>query len=123
VDQAAHERSAAVLQRLPNAEALANERKVGHTLLLDAVVAEALADKTTLAVNTVILPISVAGLSAREIEVLRLIASGKSNKEIAETLFISLNTVLRHVTHIFEKTGCANRAEAATYAARHGLTT
>jgi DNA-binding CsgD family transcriptional regulator len=66
-------------------------------------------------------PSAPDGLSAREVEVLRLIAAGKTNKEIADTLFISLNTVLRHVTHIFAKTGCANRAEAATFAARHGL--
>jgi DNA-binding CsgD family transcriptional regulator len=61
------------------------------------------------------------GLSEREVQVLRLIAAGKSNKEIAEALVISLNTVFRHVTHIFQKTGAANRAESATYAARHRL--
>jgi DNA-binding CsgD family transcriptional regulator len=68
------------------------------------------------------LPAYPDGLSEREVDVLRLIAAGKTNKEIAEALVISINTVLRHVAHIFEKTGCANRAEAATYAARQGLT-
>jgi DNA-binding NarL/FixJ family response regulator len=63
-----------------------------------------------------------AGLTGREVEVLRLIAAGCSNRAIAETLFISPNTVLRHVSHIFAKTGVANRAEAAAYATRHGLT-
>jgi DNA-binding NarL/FixJ family response regulator len=63
-----------------------------------------------------------AGLTGREVEVLRLIAAGRSNRAIAEALFISLNTVLRHVSHIFTKTGVANRAEAAAYATRHGLT-
>jgi DNA-binding CsgD family transcriptional regulator/tetratricopeptide (TPR) repeat protein len=62
-----------------------------------------------------------AGLTGREVEVLRLIAAGCSNRAIAETLFISPNTVLRHVSHIFAKTGVANRAEAAAYATRHGL--
>jgi DNA-binding CsgD family transcriptional regulator len=62
-----------------------------------------------------------AGLSSREVEVLRLIAAGQSNRAIAETLFISPNTVLHHVSNIFTKTGVANRAEAAAYATRHGL--
>jgi DNA-binding CsgD family transcriptional regulator/tetratricopeptide (TPR) repeat protein len=60
-------------------------------------------------------------LSPREVEVLRLIAAGRSNREIAAILFISLNTVARHVSNIFVKTNAANRAEAATYAIRHGL--
>jgi predicted ATPase/DNA-binding CsgD family transcriptional regulator len=66
-------------------------------------------------------PARPAGLTGREVEVLRLIAAGHSNKAIAETLFISPNTVLRHVSNIFGKTGVANRAEAAAYATRHGL--
>jgi DNA-binding NarL/FixJ family response regulator len=62
-----------------------------------------------------------ARLSRRELEVVRLIAAGKSNREIADELVISMNTVLRHVTHILAKAGAANRAEATSYAARHGL--
>ncbi len=61
------------------------------------------------------------GLTKREVEVLRLIAGGRSNQEIADELVISLNTVFRHVSNIFDKTGVANRAEAAAYATRHGL--
>lgn len=57
-----------------------------------------------------------AGLSQREVEVLRLIAAGKSNREIAEELFISLNTVANHVRNILAKTATANRAEAAAFA-------
>jgi DNA-binding NarL/FixJ family response regulator len=60
-------------------------------------------------------------LSAREVEVLRLIALGRTNHEIAETLIISLSTVLHHVTNILTKTGRSNRTEAAAYAHRHGL--
>jgi DNA-binding CsgD family transcriptional regulator/pimeloyl-ACP methyl ester carboxylesterase len=60
-------------------------------------------------------------LSAREVEVLRLIAAGKSNQQIADELVISPNTVLRHVSNIFAKAGLSNRAEAATYAVRHRL--
>ena len=61
------------------------------------------------------------GLSAREVEVLRLIAAGKSNREIAEELFISHNTAGHHVSSILNKTTSANRTEAASYANRHGL--
>jgi DNA-binding NarL/FixJ family response regulator len=61
------------------------------------------------------------GLSPREVEVLQLLAAGKSNPEIATALVISLYTVYRHVNHILAKTGCSNRVAAATYAYRHGI--
>jgi ATP/maltotriose-dependent transcriptional regulator MalT len=61
------------------------------------------------------------GLSQREGEVLRLVAQGKSNPEIATELSISLNTVTRHLNHIFAKIGTNNRTEAAVYAIQHGL--
>jgi DNA-binding NarL/FixJ family response regulator len=61
-------------------------------------------------------------LSQREVDVLRLIAAGKSNREIADSLFISLNTVATHVRNILTKTNSANRTEAAAYAMRHRLT-
>jgi predicted ATPase/DNA-binding NarL/FixJ family response regulator len=60
-------------------------------------------------------------LSDREREVLRLVAVGKNNPEIAAALVISVNTVYRHVSNIFDKTGATNRVEAAAYAQRHGL--
>ena len=63
-------------------------------------------------------PVYPDGLTPREVEVLRLIATGKTNPEIGEELFISVNTVARHLTNIYTKTGAANRAEAAVYAAR-----
>jgi pimeloyl-ACP methyl ester carboxylesterase/DNA-binding CsgD family transcriptional regulator len=60
-------------------------------------------------------------LTAREIEVLRLIAAGRSNREIAEALTISINTADRHVSNILTKIGAANRAEAASFAVRNRL--
>jgi DNA-binding CsgD family transcriptional regulator len=60
-------------------------------------------------------------LSAREAEVLRLVATGRSNREIGEALFISENTVANHVRAILRKTGTANRTEASLHAARRGL--
>jgi pimeloyl-ACP methyl ester carboxylesterase/DNA-binding CsgD family transcriptional regulator len=62
------------------------------------------------------------GLSEREVEVLRLIAAGRSNQQIADALVISINTVARHVANILNKTGAANRTEAAVYARDKGLT-
>ena len=60
-------------------------------------------------------------LSPRELDVLRLIAAGRSNPQIAEQLVISVNTVQRHVSNILDKTGAANRTEAAGYARDKGL--
>ena len=65
---------------------------------------------------------SLAGLSPREIDVLGLLARGHTNDEIAELLVLSLRTVERHVTHVYEKIGVRNRAEATAFALRHGLT-
>ena len=61
------------------------------------------------------------GLSARELEVLRLVAAGRSNQQIADELVISLNTVRRHVSNVFDKTGVANRTEASVYARDRGI--
>ena len=61
------------------------------------------------------------GLTQREVEVLRLIAVGKSNRDIANVLFVSPNTVASHVRSILTKTSTANRTEAAAYARRHDL--
>jgi pimeloyl-ACP methyl ester carboxylesterase/DNA-binding CsgD family transcriptional regulator len=61
------------------------------------------------------------GLSQREAEVLRLLAAGRSNQQIADELVISVNTVIRHVANIFDKTGAANRTQAAAYAKDRGL--
>ena len=60
-------------------------------------------------------------LSERELEVLTLVAQGKSNKQIAERLFISGKTVQNHVASCLAKLGCGSRTEAATTALRRGL--
>jgi DNA-binding NarL/FixJ family response regulator len=64
-----------------------------------------------------------AGLTTREVEVLRLVACGFSNKEIAERLVISGKTARNHVDHIYTKIGVSNRARAGLFAMQHGLMT
>jgi DNA-binding CsgD family transcriptional regulator/pimeloyl-ACP methyl ester carboxylesterase len=61
------------------------------------------------------------GLSNRELDVLRRVAAGQTNKEISQGLFISLNTVSYHLRNIFRKTGAGNRTEAASFAHQMGL--
>jgi HD-GYP domain-containing protein (c-di-GMP phosphodiesterase class II)/DNA-binding CsgD family transcriptional regulator len=62
-----------------------------------------------------------AGLTTREVEVLRLLVRGLSNKEIAEQLVISRKTAGNHVAHIYTKIGVSNRARASLFAMKHGL--
>ena len=60
-------------------------------------------------------------LTVREVEVLRLIVRGLSNKEIASELVISRRTAGAHVEHIYAKLGVSNRARASLFAVKHGL--
>ena len=62
-----------------------------------------------------------AGLTEREAEVLRLIAAGSTNKDIAAALFLSEKTVSRHLSNIFTKLNVSSRTAAAGYAFEHGL--
>ncbi len=61
------------------------------------------------------------GLTARELEIVRLVVSGHTNKQIADGLSIGENTVKSHLTHIFNKLGASNRIELALFAAHHRL--
>ena len=62
-----------------------------------------------------------AGLTSREVEVLRLLARGMSSKQIAERLVITPKTASNHIEHIYSKVGVTNRALASLFAAKHGL--
>jgi len=62
-----------------------------------------------------------SGLTGREVQVLELIAAGRTNREIAESLFISERTVARHVSNIFTKLSVSSRSAATAFAFRHGL--
>jgi class 3 adenylate cyclase len=62
-----------------------------------------------------------AGLTAREIDVLRLVAAGRSDAQVAEVLYLSVRTVNAHLRAIYRKVGVRSRAEASRFAAEHGL--
>ena len=81
--------------------------------------AEALAARVSAATSPP--PAYPAGLSAREVEVLRLVAAGRTDREIAAALSLSERTVNNHLTHILTKTASDNRTAAAAFALRHGL--
>jgi DNA-binding CsgD family transcriptional regulator len=81
--------------------------------------ADALAALTT---DTVPVPQPPAGLSAREVEVLRLVAAGLTNAQVAERLFLSPHTINSHLTTIYNKLGVASRSAAIRFALEHHLT-
>ena len=62
-----------------------------------------------------------AGLTAREVEIVRLLARGSDRKEIAGRLVISPKTAGSHIEHIYAKTGASNRAQLSLFAMKHGL--
>ena len=66
-------------------------------------------------------PIFPAGLTDREVEVLRLVAAGKTNKQVAAELYLSVKTVSRHLSNIFTKVGVTSRAAATAFAFQHNL--
>lgn len=103
------------------------DRDRAATLLADAAELAERIGMSTLAARTAALGSAAPrtglpdGLSAREAEILRLVARGLSNKEIGRSLFISEHTVANHMRNILRKTECANRTEAASYAHRRGV--
>ena len=68
-------------------------------------------------------PMLPAGLTPREVEVLRKVASGQTNRDIAEKLFVSERTVARHLSNIFQKVGANSRTAATAFAFENGITT
>jgi DNA-binding CsgD family transcriptional regulator/tetratricopeptide (TPR) repeat protein len=97
----------------------------GQLLAEAALLAEAVGMPTLLARVRTLAPVSSSplpdGLSVRELDVLRLMARGLSNREIGTALFISEHTAANHVRGILRKTACANRTQATAYAFRRGL--
>ena len=94
-----------------------------RTVVSSAVTSSAPATTTSFVLPDTRLPDGPAGLTAREVEVLRLVASGLSNKEIATRLVITPKTAgnCYRPEHIYTKIGTSNRASARLFAMQHGL--
>ncbi len=94
---------------------------IAHNLRMPPLIEQAKVLQEQVESGPVKAPAYPEGLTQREVEVIKLVAAGRTDREIGEELFISIKTVGNHVSNILNKTGAANRTEAATFAARHGL--
>jgi non-specific serine/threonine protein kinase len=124
-DRATYDRGVAATRVALTKEAFATAWADGEAMSSDASFAEVqtgaehVAEPERLAAATD--PGSGAGLTARELDVIRLLARGLTDREIAEAIFISPRTVNFHVTNLLGKLGVESRTAAAAYAIRHGL--
>jgi DNA-binding CsgD family transcriptional regulator len=111
--------------RLEKARALATAaRATAETLRLTALVqrsSRVLESLATPAAPLPATPLPAVGLSAREVEVLRLLARGATNKEIGAALYLSADTVRQHTINLYRKLDVRGRAEATAWAVRHHL--
>lgn len=114
------ERATAAAREKLSEAAFAAAWDAGRALPWEQVIAEAYAVSAHADAEADSTVRRVHRLTAREREILALIAAGRSNQETADALFISIRTVTTHLTSIYGKLGVANRAEAIVYALRHG---
>jgi non-specific serine/threonine protein kinase len=121
--RAQYDRAAALAKEQLGEEGYQAAWKAGHALSLE----EAVADAAAIVASRPAPPPAVrtaaesAGVTPRELEVLRLLADGKSSREIGEALFISHRTATTHVTNIFDKLGVDNRAAAVARGFQLGI--
>jgi predicted ATPase/DNA-binding CsgD family transcriptional regulator len=124
-EREAYERDLAAVRKRLSEEAFAEAWKAGAALPLETAVAETLADAASdspaSAARAVPDPAAAAGLTAREVEVLRLVAQGQTNNAIADALFIAPSTVKTHVASLLAKLDADNRAHLAIIAVQRGL--
>jgi DNA-binding NarL/FixJ family response regulator len=102
-------------------EAFSAAWEAGRAMPLEDAFTTALAVISQAAARPTPAPIARFGLTPRELEILRFVAGGSSNLEIAETLFISVPTVKRHLTNILGKLEVTSRTDAAAFARAHGF--
>jgi non-specific serine/threonine protein kinase len=124
-ERTAFERGVETARAAQGPTAFATAEAAGQALPLELALAEASRFLSSIAepaaAAELISTIGAAGLTSRELEVLRLLVAGRSNPQIAETLFISPRTATTHVSNILAKLGVESRTEAAAMAARDGL--
>jgi DNA-binding CsgD family transcriptional regulator len=123
-EDATYARTLATARERLSEDAFTQEWLAGRHLPPAEAVAEAIALATATAEARSTRPATTAtlhGLTSRELEVLRLLAEGGSNRNIAETLSLSERTIENHVLHILTKLGLASCTAAAAYAIRHDL--
>jgi DNA-binding NarL/FixJ family response regulator len=123
VDQTDLDRAIASVQMAIGDAAFASAWAAGAALPETEAIAEATALAAELAGvgSSRPKPVASAGLTRREVEVLRLLKQGETDREIAAALFVSPRTVGAHVTSILRKLGVTNRQGARAYARRHDL--
>ncbi len=100
---------------------LTEVRAICEPLGAKPTLARAAALATRLAAPATVVPSYPAGLSVREVEVLRLVAQGLTNPQVAERLFLSPRTVDQHLRSVYNKLGVSSRAAATHFAVTHGL--
>lgn len=126
-DRSVRDHSLRALRQALGQEQLAAAQEAGRSLTITQAVAEALAlleaiaPRLREAASPLTTRLADYGLTRREMDVLRLVAAGYSNREIAEALFISIPTVKRHLTNILGKLGLPSRSALNTYAHTQGL--
>jgi non-specific serine/threonine protein kinase len=121
-DRAANERDLTAVRARLGEAAFAATWESGRAMPLEHVIAVALdADPDTLPAAPAVPGAAAVGLTAREAEVLRLLAQGLTDRDIAAALFLSPRTIGGHVTNLLAKLHLESRTAAAVFAHRHGL--
>jgi predicted ATPase/DNA-binding CsgD family transcriptional regulator len=123
-ERARWERDAAAARAALGPAAAAAAQAAGRSLAPEQAAAEALSLLDALAPPSrdgAADPAGRGGLTPREVEVLRLVAQGRSNREVAEALCVSVPTVKRHLTNVLGKLGLPSRSALTAYAHTHGL--
>ena len=115
-----HERGIARARSVMPAERIERARMIGQNMSLDEVIEESLAPMSPTLIQSAP-AVAHVSLTARECEVLRLVAAGLHDRQIADELFIAPRTVSFHVANLLSKLGVESRSAAAAYAVRNGL--
>ena len=124
IDRASYDRSLCCLRTRLGEHTFTTLRALGRTMTPEQVLAlqdQEIALPSSPPTTTTPLEVYPAGLTEREVQVLRLVARGLTNIEIAEELGLSKKTIAHHMTHIFNRTTSDNRSAAVAFAYRHGL--